>query len=175
MKHIKYTVIIIIGTLFIILQANALDWNDLLTISSKSIKTFFLTEITEPVPVPVGEIQTKPGDCNFPVNLKPAEAKYFIETQKPVIIDVRTSKEYASGHVANAVNMDFYAPDFQEKIEKLDKNAKYLVYCKSGKRSTKTLELMAKLGFKHSHQIEGGITAWIQAGFPTVIEIRKRI
>lgn len=189
MKHRKYMVTIIIGILFITRQANAFDWNEILTTSVKDIKTFFSTEITEPVPVPVPvvgtasdtcgrsaavpEIQTKPGDCDFPVNLKPAEAKRFIETQKPVIIDVRTSEEYASGHIANALNIDFYAPDFQEKIEKLDRNTKYLVYCKSGKRSAKTLELMAKLGFKHRHQIEGGITAWIDAGFPIVILKQK--
>ncbi|MBI4656252.1 MAG: rhodanese-like domain-containing protein [Elusimicrobia bacterium] len=43
----------------------------------------------------------KPGNCDFPVNLKPEEAKYFIETKKPAIIDVRTPEEYASGRIVN--------------------------------------------------------------------------
>lgn len=111
--------------------------------------------------------EPKPGSCDFPVNIKPEEARYFIEAKKPVVIDIRTAEEHAAGYIAptNLV-MDYYAPDFKEQLAKLDRNAKYLIYCRSGRRTGATLLTMKDLGFTDIHDIEGGITAWIAAGLP---------
>jgi rhodanese-related sulfurtransferase len=85
-----------------------------------------------------------------------------------VILDVRTLQEFASGHLENATNIDFYAGDFLERLDALDRRAIYLVYCRSGGRSGSAHDDMAALGFATVYNMVGGITAWSDAGYPVV-------
>jgi rhodanese-related sulfurtransferase len=85
-----------------------------------------------------------------------------------MIIDVRTPQEYAGGHIADSILIDFNADDFEDKIGQLDREGKYLVYCRSGNRSSRALSVMQELGFKEVYNMLGGIGAWTTAGFPTV-------
>jgi len=82
------------------------------------------------------------------------------------LIDVRTLKEYQQGHIAGAKVVDFYNRDFINEIKQLDKNHTYLLYCRSGNRSGKTLNLMHKLGFKAAYNMKGGMKAWTRANYP---------
>jgi rhodanese-related sulfurtransferase len=84
------------------------------------------------------------------------------------IIDVRTHKEFHAGHIKNAHVIDFYANDFIQNLKQLDKNKTYLLYCRSGNRSGKTLRLMKKLGFKAAYNMQGGMKAWTRAKYPVV-------
>src|SRR5262245_7969927 len=54
-----------------------------------------------------------------------------------IVLDVRTAKEFAAGHIPDAINIDYNAPDFAKKIGELDKGKTYLVHCAAGVRSTK--------------------------------------
>lgn len=83
-----------------------------------------------------------------------------------VILDLRTSKEYADGRIPGAMNIDFYASDFAERVARLDRAKVYLVHCASGGRSTRALEVFTELGFKSVAHLDGGITAWRSAGEP---------
>ncbi|OGF55001.1 MAG: hypothetical protein A2Z21_05345 [Candidatus Fraserbacteria bacterium RBG_16_55_9] len=87
-----------------------------------------------------------------------------------VVLDVRTPQEYDQGHISGEgitpVNLDFYAADFREQLAKLDRVKTYLVYCRTGNRSAKTVDLMKELGFRGIYNLEGGITAWQEAGQP---------
>lgn len=75
-----------------------------------------------------------------------------------VILDVRTREEFLSGAIQNAINLDFYSPDFCEKLDELDKNKTYLIYCRSGARSKGVLTLMQKLGFEFVYELDRGIS-----------------
>jgi rhodanese-related sulfurtransferase len=108
---------------------------------------------------------------------KPAEAKVFKNAdvaefdklradKKNVVLDVRTKKEFDAGHIPGAVNLDVNAPDFGEKVAKLDKSKTYLVHCAAGRRSVKACETMGKLDFPKLVNLEGGLTAWEKAGKP---------
>lgn len=109
----------------------------------------------------------KPGNCDFPVNIKPEEARYFIEAKKPVVIDIRTAEEHSAGHITPThLVLDYYAPDFKEKLKELDRAGKYLIYCRSGRRTGAALLTMKDLGFTDIHDIDGGMNAWIAAGLP---------
>ncbi|MFA6434509.1 MAG: rhodanese-like domain-containing protein [Elusimicrobiales bacterium] len=104
----------------------------------------------------------------LPLNLPPADAKAYLEAEKPALLDVRTPDEYAAGHLENAVNLDYHAADFKDRLAALEKTSKYLIYCRSGKRSAAALAIMQEQGFTDVHDIAGGINAWISAGYPTV-------
>ena len=83
-----------------------------------------------------------------------------------IVLDVRTPAEYASGHLAQAKNIDIEASSFTNQIAALDKNATYAVYCRSGNRSGTALEQMTAAGFTHVYDLAGGIGAWQNMGGP---------
>ena len=86
-----------------------------------------------------------------------------------VILDVRTPQEFADGHLAGAVNLDYQAAGFADDLGTLDRDAPYLLYCRSGNRSAQARELMRDLGFTEVYEIDGGINAWSQAGLVVVV------
>ncbi len=102
--------------------------------------------------------------------LTPPEAYQLIQQRKNdpnfVILDVRTPEEFRAGHIPDAQNLDFYAPDFQDKLSQLPKDKVYFIYCNSGNRSGQTLEMMKRMGFKEVYDLQGGIQAWYQGGYP---------
>src|SRR4051794_32947827 len=60
-------------------------------------------------------------------NVGVAEFEKLRSDKQIVVLDVRTPKEYAAGHIPGAINVDFNAPDFDQKVAKLDTNKTYLV------------------------------------------------
>lgn len=78
-------------------------------------------------------------------------AQEFISATKTfedaIIIDVRRETEYKIGHIPNSIHMDFFADDFLDKIENLEKGKDYLVYCRSGRRSIRVCTWMRNGGF----------------------------
>ncbi len=89
------------------------------------------------------------------------EARELIKNEKKlVIIDVRTAMEVASGKIPGSKHMDIYSPDFQKKIEKLNKEDNYLIYCASGSRSYSATKLMDKIGFKNIYELKGGFSSY---------------
>ncbi len=85
----------------------------------------------------------------------------YTKRKQPVLIDVRTAGEFASGSINNAKNIDIMSPDFQKKISGLDKNKNYFLFCRSGNRSDQACSIMAKQGF-NVYNLKGGISAWPQ-------------
>ena len=85
-----------------------------------------------------------------------------------VILDVRTSEEFADGHIEKAIKIDFYLETFRDELDDLDKSKTYLIYCRSGGRSGKALDIMAELGFQEVYDVAGGIIASNAEGLPSV-------
>lgn len=81
-----------------------------------------------------------------------------------VVLDIRTSEEVAVGALPDAQVIDFYSPSFQSDLDELNRDATYLVYCRSGNRSAQATRLMENLGFEDVYELEGGILAWADAG-----------
>lgn len=80
-----------------------------------------------------------------------------------ITVDVRTAQERLpenGGKVfENSINIDFYAVNFQEELSALDKNKKYLIYCRSGNRSGQALSMMKEMGFMEVIDLGGGVAA----------------
>ncbi len=86
--------------------------------------------------------------------------------ENAVLLDVRTADEVEQGKINGALHIDFYQDGFESKVNSLDKNGAYFIYCGSGVRSNKTANLMVKNGFTQVYDLKGGIGAWKQAGEP---------
>lgn len=93
-------------------------------------------------------------------DLNVSEFKQKMETSGVVVLDVRTPEETAEGMITGAQELDFRAPDFQEQLEKLDPDKTYLVYCRSGGRSSSACSMMEEMGFKDVYNLVGGYQRW---------------
>lgn len=83
-----------------------------------------------------------------------------------VLLDIRTPAEFAEGRIAGAVNIDFYASDFRDRLSALDRDVTYVVYCRSGNRSDSAMDIFADLGFTSVYEVDGGILSWVNSGLP---------
>lgn len=101
-------------------------------------------------------------------NISAAEFRKMADKKEGVILDVRTAEEFAEGHIPGAINIDYNSENFKSEVQKLDKNKSYEVYCRSGKRSSASAEIMNELGFKNVVNLEGGILEWQENGFEVV-------
>jgi len=63
------------------------------------------------------------------------------------LVDVRTPEEYLAGHMEDAINIDWYAPDFISKFSELPKNKTMYIYCKKGGRSAQAAQALDSLGY----------------------------
>lgn len=99
--------------------------------------------------------------------IKPEALKDLIAEHKDLqLVDVRTLREFNAGHIPDAVIIDYYQPDFQDKLKKLDKSRPIAVYCAVGIRSNNTLRILKKMGFKEAYDLAGGIRSWTKKGLP---------
>ncbi len=104
------------------------------------------------------------------LQLTPVDEVSEIITNPPddlIILDIRTPEEFAAGHIEGAINIDYYAGDFEQRLGVLDLDVPYVMYCNSGNRSSNTLPLMDSIGFSEVYELDGGIQAWFGAGLPT--------
>ncbi len=81
-----------------------------------------------------------------------------------VFIDVRTPEEYAAGHIPGAklIPLD----ELEQRLAEVPRDRQVYLYCRSGHRSAKAAEILAKHGFTNIENVQGGMLAWQQAGYP---------
>lgn len=79
------------------------------------------------------------------------------------LIDVRTAEEFASGHIAGAVNIP--VQELGGRLGEVSKDQPVVLYCRSGNRSGQAATLLERAGYTGIYDL-GGLTAWQQAGFP---------
>lgn len=95
-----------------------------------------------------------------------AFANKLKQTPNAQLVDVRTSGEYAQGHINQAQNIDLRASDFEQKVAKLDKSKAIYVYCLSGGRSASAMNSLISMGFKEVYNLSGGMMRWRAANLP---------
>ena len=82
------------------------------------------------------------------------------------IIDIRPEEDFEKEHIPGAENLDYHGHHFQKKVEKLDKDKNYVIYCKSGARGAYFMDKMRESGFKEAYNILGGFVAWKVSRLP---------
>ncbi|MGM0588806.1 MAG: rhodanese-like domain-containing protein [Bacteroidota bacterium] len=77
------------------------------------------------------------------------------------LLDIRSPEEYEQAHIEGARLMNIHAPDFQEQLQKLNRDKTYLLYCRSGNRSGQACRMMESMGFEKVYNLQYGIMDWI--------------
>lgn len=82
------------------------------------------------------------------------------------LVDVRTAEEYAGGHIpgARSIPLDQLSARMGELAALKDQEL-FLV-CERGGRSLAATQQLSAAGFTHAINVEGGTSAWRQAGYP---------
>ena len=114
----------------------------------------------------VQEPATAPAKPDAPIRVGVREFAEIVGTPGVTILDVRTPEEFASGHIAGAVNIPVEFPDYMERISELDPNGIYAVYCRSGNRSQPAVAGLASVGVTGVYELESGTVGWTGEGQP---------
>ena len=81
-------------------------------------------------------------------------------------VDVREPDEFAYEHIAGTVSVPQSL--LNEKIGGLPKDKQIYVLCHTGTRSAQVADVLKLRGFDKVRLVEGGMAAWMNAGFPVV-------
>ena len=111
------------------------------------------------------------SSCTHNDNIVSVSAPEFekeIKSDSVQLVDVRTPREYAEGHIDGALNINVQSDDFKELAQReLSKDSTVLVYCRSGRRSLDAAEMLTNLGYKVVN-LKGGIIEWEEDNLPVV-------
>lgn len=89
------------------------------------------------------------------------ELKSKLDDTDYVIIDVRTPEEWSRGYIKGTDKfINLSADNFEDQILGLDTSKNYVLYCRSGNRSSRACELMSRKGFSKLHNLTGGINKY---------------
>ena len=93
----------------------------------------------------------------------------WLKKNNALVVDVREPGEYKSGHIKGAINKPLSTVDVAEVNMPEHANKKLVLHCLSGRRSQMAAEkLVGEDPTLDVFNLEGGITAWQEAGAPTV-------
>ena len=82
-----------------------------------------------------------------------------------VLLDVRTQAEYDSGHILNAINISHEQILKDSELLAEYKDSQMVVFCRSGVRAGKVIQLLESIGFEDIIDIDGDMLAWSEAGY----------
>jgi sulfur-carrier protein adenylyltransferase/sulfurtransferase len=102
-------------------------------------------------------------------DISPHELARLLKTQTPpLLLDVREPHEQKISTFPKAVNIPLGV--LASRLSELDSAREMVLYCKSGSRSTRALELLVSAGFKKVKNLKGGINAWAKEVDPSLPE-----
>ena len=113
------------------------------------------------------------GNKSF-TNVNATEFQKLISSGKGILLDVRTINEFKNGHIANAGQLDIYAPDFGSKLLLLPKDQPIYIYCLTGSRSKSAAQFLIQNGYANVYNLQRGIMEWNQQNLPVVTDASAR-
>jgi len=97
-----------------------------------------------------------------------ALAEQLVGPDAPLILDVRSEKEWSAGHIAGSVNIPL--THLRERILEIEKDRNVVVHCEGGYRSAIAASLLAQAELAKLQDMVGGYKAWVASKLPTVTE-----
>lgn len=86
----------------------------------------------------------------------------------PLVVDVRSPREWAAKHVEGSVNLPL--SQLRDRMGEVPRDRRIAVHCAGGYRSSIAASLMARAGVGHVAELAGGMAAWEAAKLPVAGE-----
>ena len=101
-------------------------------------------------------------------HIKQAELLSLLQSEQapPIIVDVRSSSEYNTGHIPHAQHIPFWQSFTTDALDNSEKQEDVILYCEHGPRAGIAKFAYYMAGFKKIRYVEGHMTAWRKAGLP---------
>ncbi|WP_113631829.1 rhodanese family protein [Pectobacterium peruviense] len=110
-----------------------------------------------------------------PLAISPVQARKLLD-EGAILIDIRQPEEYAREHIAQARLHPLNSSAGYSLPEEERKGKVVIFHCLSGMRSEQNAEILVKSVFPATvFLLNGGMTAWKKAGFPTEINNKQPI
>ncbi|MEZ5561269.1 MAG: rhodanese-like domain-containing protein [Pseudomonadales bacterium] len=92
----------------------------------------------------------------------------LVNKENALVLDVRDKKEYAAGHIVDAVNIPY--ANLQSRLDELKKHSDrpIIIACRIGQHSGAAGTLLRKAGFGNVSRLTGGMTEWRNQNLPVV-------
>jgi len=118
------------------------------------------------------EEETQAEGISSVENISVEEVYEIIDNDEDyMILDVRTQEEFNEGYIEGAVLIP--VSELEDRLNELPQDKPIIVYCKSGVRSSTAANLLVENGFIEIYNMTGGITDWINEGYPVIAEEDK--
>lgn len=100
--------------------------------------------------------------------MSPLQATRLMNNENAVVVDVSDAKDYAGGHIKNAINIPL--KELKNKLSELQKyrDKEILTCCQRGNQSMQACKVLKQSDFNNVHNISGGIHNWLELNLPTV-------
>jgi rhodanese-related sulfurtransferase len=98
--------------------------------------------------------------------LTPATATLKMNREDAIVLDVRESSEWSSGHIPNARHITL--SQLEKRLSEIEKfkSRPVIVCCATGNRSSSACKMLRQAGFEQVFNLGGGIAAWSEASLP---------
>lgn len=97
--------------------------------------------------------------------IAPVDLKQQLEAEEILLIDVREPSEHAREKINGAQLM----PLSRLNPAEMPRDRPFVLHCQTGNRSAQAAQKLFAAGFEQVNHLDGGINAWKQAGYPTII------
>ncbi|MBU4530252.1 MAG: rhodanese-like domain-containing protein [Hoeflea sp.] len=102
-------------------------------------------------------------------DVTPQDAFGALQTDPSILVlDIRTLREFAAGHLEGAIHINYYDRDFAHRIRALDSTRTYVMYCQAGGRSHALMRAFSQSPFRNVMHIPAGFSGWRRQGLPFV-------
>jgi rhodanese-related sulfurtransferase len=95
------------------------------------------------------------------LDLTPEKLKKYLETNQPLLLDVREQWEWDKCHLDNARLLPM--GQIMANIDSLDKSAEMVIICHHGIRSMQVARYFESIGFNKIINLKGGLDAWAKS------------
>lgn len=94
------------------------------------------------------------------------QATQLINQGKAVVVDVRDTYDFSTGHLRDAKNIP--AKELSQRVGELEKfkSKALILVCGSGRQSVRAAAQLKKAGFNEVYNLDGGMSAWQAQGLP---------
>ena len=96
----------------------------------------------------------------------PTLAEHLASADPPLLLDIRTPREWATRHIDGSVNIPLN--HLQERLVNIPRDRRIAVHCAGGYRSSIAASILHQYGITHLIELAGGLAAWDAAHLPVV-------